>query len=192
VTDELGTRHPAPADRDDTRSWTRVGADRVAYEGFTRVLHRTVRLPDGREAVWDLWDVPRTVAVLPLTVEGQVICVRQYRVGPERLVLSLPGGIVDDGEDVAAAAARELREETGFTTAQVEVVASVHPNNGTNPRFAALAHDCVPTHDQVLDEYEDCEVVLLDVPKFREALRTGDLGATVEQAYLALDHAGLL
>ena len=63
-----------------------------------RVLHRTLRLPDGREVVWDLLDVPPTVAVLALTPDDEVVLVSQWRVGPERRVLSLPGGLVDDGE----------------------------------------------------------------------------------------------
>jgi len=176
---------------DAERRWTRLGPDRRVFDGFIRVVKRRLRLPDGTEAEWDLLDVPPTVAVLPLTPDGQVVCVRQYRVGPDRVVLSLPGGIVDDGETVADAAERELREETGYATGSVEVVASTMPNSGTHPRWAAIAHDCVPAHAQQLDALEDCEPVALDLDALRVELRSGRMGAT-EQTYLALDHAGLL
>lgn len=177
-----------PAARPD---WVAVGEDRVAYDGFVRVLHRRLRLPDGREALWDIVDTPPTVAVLALTPDERVVMVRQYRPGPARQVLSLPGGIVDPGEDPAAAAERELREETGYGCERVEVVASTMSGNGTGPRFAAIARGCVASYDQRLDEFEDCEPVLLDLPTLRAELRAGRLGVT-EQTYLALDHANLL
>ncbi len=176
---------------DAERAWTRVGPDRPAYSGFVRVVQRTLRLPDGREAIWDMLDTPPSVAVLPFTPEGEVVCVRQYRPGPDGVVLSLPGGLVDDGEDVAAAAERELREETGYAARSVEVVTSTMPNNGTHPRYAAVARDCVLAHDQELDDLEDCEPVVLTLADLRAELRSGRMAAT-EQTYLALDHLGLL
>ena len=136
---------------DDERAWKPVGADRLALDSFVRVLQRTFRLPDGQEAVWDLLDVPPSVAVLPMTPERRVVCVRQYRPGPGRVVLSIPGGLVDEGESVAEAAARELREETGYATADVEVVTSTMANNGTHPRSTAVARNCFPAHPQALD-----------------------------------------
>lgn len=171
--------------------WARVGQDRVAYDGFTRVVHRTLRLPDGRETVWDLLDVPPTVAVLALTPSSEVVLVRQFRVGPWRPVASLPGGIVDNGEAVADAAARELLEETGHTAAELTVIGNTHPNYSTNPHWVAVARGCLPTHPQDLDEFEDCEVLVWPLDAVRRELRTGRLGAAA-QTYLALDHLSLL
>jgi ADP-ribose diphosphatase len=179
----------APSDAE--RRWIRLGPDRQVFDGFVRVVQRTLRLPDGTEAVWDLLDTPASVAVLPLTENGRVVCIRQYRVGPDRVVLSIPGGVVDDSEDPAVAAARELREETGYVANTVEIVASTVPNSGLHPRHTAVARGCVRRHDQELDEHEDCEVVVLALDELRAELRAGRMAAT-EQTYLALDHAGLL
>ncbi len=154
-------------------------------------MHRRLRLPDGREVLWDLLDTPATVAVLPLTADGRVVVVSQYRPGPGRAVLSLPGGIVDPGETPAAAAVRELREETGYAAASVEIVGEVSPANATRPWYAALARGCEPVGSQALDPEEDIEVYLLSVEELRSELRAGRLGS-VAQTYLALDSAGML
>ncbi len=175
---------------DEERQWVATG-DEVAYEGFLRVVRRGYRLPDGTEATWDLLDVRESVAVLALTPSGDLVMVRQFRPGPNQVVMSLPGGLVDAGEQVADAARRELREETGYAATSVEVVASVHHNSATHPLYAAIARDCVPAYDQDLDELEDCEVVVVDAATVRAHLRAGELGAT-EQTYLAMDAAGLL
>ncbi len=173
------------------QGWERLGDDRVVYDGFLRVLGRTLRLPDGRVVEWDLLDIPATVTVLPFTTDGRVVCVSQYRPGPDRHVVSLPGGLVDSGETATGAAERELREETGYAAERIEIAGSTYPNSATQPRMVAIAHGCHAAYEQQLDEFEDCEVVLLDVPALRTELKAGRLGST-EQTYLALDYLGLL
>ena len=150
-----------------------------------------MRLPDGREVGWDLLDTPATVAVLPLTPEGRVVVVGQYRPGPGRVVVSIPGGLVDTGESPQEAAARELLEETGYRAGSLEVVGAVNPTNAIRPWYAAVARDCVRVAEQALDEHEHIEVDLISLDELRSQLRVGRLGS-LAQTYLALDHAGLL
>ena len=179
------SERPGPA------PWTRDGDDEVAYEGFARVLRRPLLLPDGRRAVWDIHDSPATVSVLALTDDDHAVLVQQYRPGPDRVVLSLPGGLVDAGEDPVAAGVRELREESGYDVASAELVASIDPPSHTRPRHVVLARGAHRVGEQQLDDLEEIDVVLLSVDELRRQLPTGRLGAT-EQTYLALDHAGRL
>jgi len=171
--------------------WQRQGEDRLVFQGFLRIVERDFVSADGRLATWEMLDVPRTVAVLALTAEGDLVMVEQFRPGPERTVLSLPGGFVDEGETVRDAAARELREETGYAAASLEVVASHRTGTWTSDRFVAIARDCVPAYDQDLDPMEDCVPVVRTVGHVRAELRAGRMIGT-DQAYLALDHADLL
>ncbi len=176
---------------DDPAPWVPVGEASVAHDGFLRVLLQPYVLPTGREATWELLDLPATVTVLALTPDGLVVAVRQFRPGRNEVVTSLAGGLVDEGEDPAEAGARELLEETGYAAGRIEIVGHVRPTNFTHPQWVAVARDCRRTSEQSLDELEDISVVLLTVAELRAALRTGELGAT-GQTYVALDHAGLL
>ncbi|MGD0623420.1 MAG: NUDIX hydrolase [Thermodesulfobacteriota bacterium] len=54
------------------------------------------------------------VNVVPLTADGEVILVKQYRFGTKGFSLEIPGGMLDQGTTLARAASRELPEETGF------------------------------------------------------------------------------
>ncbi len=68
------------------------------------------------------------VNVVPVTRDGQVVMVRQYRHGCREVTLEIPGGIVDPGETPAQAGARELLEETGFRAERLSPLGSVNPN----------------------------------------------------------------
>lgn len=176
---------------DEHRLWEQVGADEVVHDGWLKIHRRTYRLPDGRTVEWDMHAGGETVAVLALTPEHRLVMVRQFRPGPDKVVLSLPGGMVDPGETPLDAGERELREETGYRAGQVELVVSAIRNASPFHRHVLIARDCTPGHALDLDDYEDCEPVVMEVADVRAELRAGRMTGT-EQAYLALDHAGLL
>lgn len=175
---------------DSDRYWQVIGEE-VVHDGWIRVTERTYRLPDGRLARWDMFGGGHSVGVLALTPEGQVVCVRQFRPGPDRVVLNIPGGFVDPGETPVDAAARELTEETGFVATELELVATAMSASSTGRRHVVIARGCQPTGVQRLEEYEDCEPLVLDVDTVRAELKAGRMTGN-ELVYLGLDHAGLL
>ena len=70
---------------------------------------------------------PNWVNVIPLLSDGRVLLVRQWRFGIGAETLEIPGGMVED-ESEEAAAARELREETGYVAARWRRLGEVEPN----------------------------------------------------------------
>ncbi|MFN8192148.1 MAG: NUDIX hydrolase [Nocardioidaceae bacterium] len=175
----------------DPRAWRQLGGDEVLHAGFISLIARRYRLPDGREARWEMVDAPATATILPLTDDERVVCVRQFRPGPARRMLSLPGGLIDPGESVVDAARRELREETGYAATSLQEVAATQANSRTRPSHTLVALGCRPEHAQDLDDFEDIDVELVTLRDFRSLLRSGSL-STTEHAYLGLDFLGLL
>jgi ADP-ribose diphosphatase len=66
--------------------------------------------------------------IVPVTRDGEIVMIRQFRHGSENITLECPGGLVDEGEEPAATAARECLEETGYRAASVQALSVVNPN----------------------------------------------------------------
>jgi ADP-ribose pyrophosphatase len=169
-------------------------AERPRTDGWLPVTTRTYRMPDGSVSDWDIHTIPfTTVGVLALTGDDRVVLARQFRPGPSAVLLDLPGGIVDDGEGLLAAAERELREETGYSCASIELAGSCWAfGASTWRRHVTVARGCRPDGDVTSwggDEY--CEPVLVTLHELRAIARRGE-STDVDLVYLALDAAGLL
>ena len=130
---------------------------------------------DGREHPRVVITTPDWVTVVALTSEGQAVLIRQFRIGIESNTLEVPGGVVEPGEDPAAAAARELLEETGFRAAELVHIGSVHPNPAlqTNVCHSYLALGCQRVHGGAPDAGEDIEVVVVPASALQRLVREG-------------------
>jgi ADP-ribose diphosphatase len=117
--------------------------------GYLRIQTRRYLLPDGSTANWDILAGGRTtVAVLSLTTDDMVVLVRQFRPGPGRVLLELPGGAVADKEDVRDAAHPELREETGYQAGAMTVIGRTWlAGYATTERYAAGRDSAVRPND---------------------------------------------
>lgn len=170
--------------------WELLG-ERPGGAGYLPVSTRRYRLPDGTEADWDIFGRPGSVGVLALTDTGEVVLARQFRPGPGKVLDELPGGFVEDGEEVLEAALRELLEETGYV-GEAELAGTTWlAASGRTQRFAVAVRHARRVAEPCPEAGEFCEVVLVPLERFHEHLRAGQL-TDVDLGYLALDHLGLL
>jgi len=103
----------------------------VLYTGrVIDLLVDRVEYPSGRTGVREIARHPGGAVAVPLLDDGRVILVSQLRYPLGRRVTELPAGKLAPGEDPMSAAARELAEETGYSAASLEHLATVYTTPG--------------------------------------------------------------
>jgi len=163
-------------------------ASHRAFDG--RLLHvrvDEVRLPSGAMSVREIVEHPGAAVVLPVTVDREVLLVRQYRHVIGRYLLELPAGLIDPGEHVVQTAARELIEETGHAAGTLRHLTNVLPSPGyTQERVAlVLATGCHPVPHEA-DEDEPIDVVKVPLSELGDLLTPGNTAIENAPAMLGI------
>lgn len=91
-----------------------------------------VKLPNGKTSKREIIKHPGAVAILAITDENKIVMVEQYRKALERVLVEIPAGKLERGEEPSACARRELEEETGYECISLELLNSFY----TSPGFA--------------------------------------------------------
>ncbi|HEO8418786.1 NUDIX domain-containing protein [Niallia sp. FSL W8-0635] len=91
-----------------------------------------VELPNGKTSTRELVKHPGAVAVIAITDDNKLVMVEQYRKPLEKVIVEIPAGKLEKGEEPALCARRELEEETGYDCESLELVSSFY----TSPGFA--------------------------------------------------------
>lgn len=159
------SRPPAP--------WRVVDSEIVVADRWIRVRADDCRdAEDLRIAPYYVLEYGDWISVLALDVDGNAIIVEEYRHGAGIIAVGTIGGGVEAGEAPIAAAARELREETGFAAEEIVGLGSTWANfgNHTNRVHHFLARGCVRVSDQTLDESEAIAVHIVSVDGLGEHL----------------------
>lgn len=176
--------------------WEKTGTEYLGDFRIFRIRADSSRSPrTGVIHRFFVLESPDWVNVIPLTPEGNVVMIRQFRHGTEDVTLEVPGGMVDaeDG-DPSVSAARELREETGYEAGDIVHLGSVAPNPAflNNRCHSYLARDVRRVTEPRLDGAEDIafeEIPLADIPALiRSGAITHSLTIT---AFFYLNLAGL-
>ena len=106
----------------------RLSRDLVQKGAIIDYYKDTVKVPNGNVVQWDFIQHKGAAAVIPVTDEGKILMVRQYRNALDRETLEIPAGGLNGAEEPTRdAAIRELEEETGFRTDRLELLSAALP-----------------------------------------------------------------
>lgn len=154
----------------------RVLSSRRIHEGrISNLREDTVQLANGNTALREIVEHAPVVAIVPIDANDEIILVRQYRLAAEEALLEIPAGLVDPGEDLEAAAQRELREEIGYRASTLRRLGGFFVSPGFCTEFI---HVYVATGltESPLDGDEDEEITVERMP-FADAVRLVESGA---------------
>jgi 8-oxo-dGTP pyrophosphatase MutT (NUDIX family) len=159
--------------------------------GVFSIRECTCRSPENRRGTYTVMDAADWAIVVPVleTRRGrEFVMVRQWRHGSRSLSVEFPGGVFEPGEDPAAAAARELREETAYLPGKIEEIGEFNPNPAimSNRVHFFLARDLRETGAQDLDDDEYIEVERIAVEKVFQGMGRAPYTHALMGAALAL------
>jgi 8-oxo-dGTP pyrophosphatase MutT (NUDIX family) len=155
--------------------WTVEKTRHIIQDEWVSLRSDDCVMPDGTSvAPFYVLEYMDWVSIFALTDKDEVVMVRQYRHGVSETILELPCGRVDDTDSSPLETAhRELAEETGFTVETMIpsglMYANASSHNNKNYSFAATGAG--PNNKQVLDDYEQIEVVLVPVSELLAMMR---------------------
>lgn len=165
------------------QKWKLLSSKDISPHAWFPLEMRTYELPSGKIvsdfSVTTLADV---AMIVPVTAEGKIVLVRQFKPGFGEVIIEFPAGRLEDKHiDIEEAARHELEEETGIKCEKLEYFATVAPfvTKATEKVFCYVAENVEFNSTQSFDENEEIEVVILSFQELEELIATNDIQAAV-------------
>lgn len=157
--------------------WTLLDSQKKFSDRLISVHHDRYRLQgNGRANDFTIIRTADWINIIPITADGELVFIRQFRHGIREVTVEIPGGAVDGRDaDPRTAAERELREETGYAASSWKYLGYVTPNPAlqSNRCHTFLATGAYRVGEPCLDPYEQIDVVLVPAAEVARALRDG-------------------
>ncbi|MFV0343274.1 MAG: NUDIX hydrolase [Anaerocolumna sp.] len=135
----------------------------------------TMKLPSGNTADWDFISHKGAAAIVPV-LDGKIIMVKQYRNAVEQYTLEIPAGGLNPGEDMRTCAARELEEETGYRSDQIEHLFDLYTTVAfCNEKIGIYYSEDLTPSKQALDEDEFVSVEAYTLEELTEFIFQGKI-----------------
>lgn len=151
----------------------RVNRELIHKGGIINYYQDTVGFENGNTEVWDIIEHKGCSAVLPITEDGKIVCVHQYRYAIGKYTIEIPAGGIDPNESFMDCAAREMEEETGYECLSIEPYLQFYSTVGfCNEKIHIFKALVRKKGDQHLDPNESVEVKEYEVEELIEKIRS--------------------
>lgn len=171
-------------------AWKVLNTETIAKTPRLDLLKEEVLLPNGNVKNFYLTKLNDCAVIMPITNDGKIVLLNEYRHACRVNLLSLAGGNIEEGHTPLETASKELMEETGYTADSFELVQSVYadpPRTGRKWYFY-IARNARPVAKQDLTEFEEMEIVLLTPEELISELAQGKVANLPD---MGLMYAGL-
>ena len=144
----------------------------MIYEGKILNLRKDkVNVKDNQTSYREIIEHNGGVALAALTDEGKLVMVKQFRKAAEKVVLEVPAGKIEKGEDHSITAERELKEETGYTAGKIEFITSFYSSIGysTEVIHLYLATQLTPGETD-FDDNESIDIIEYHLEELKDMI----------------------
>lgn len=169
------------------QKWKVLDSKYIVQRPWATLRVDKLELPNGNvKDEYYVLEYPTWVNMVAITEDNMVLFVRQYRHGAGQILVELPAGVVEEGEDLEDAARRELLEETGYAFDKIEYICELYANPATsgNLTYTYLLEGGKKVQDQQLDHSEDIEVVKMSIDEAKQFLFENKIGQALHSAAL--------
>ena len=158
----------------EKRKWTLFNTEDGSDLRIAKVRFDWWKNPrNGAEIKATVLETPNWVNMVALTADKKLVVVRQFRLGIQQETVEIPAGVMEEGETPQEAAARELAEETGYTSDDWVYLGWVEPNPAfqDNHCHQFLARNAVRTQEVQQDDGEDVSFYEMTLDEVKEEIR---------------------
>lgn len=161
---------------DELLTEKKIASTKVFGGKLLHVFSDEIELPNGARSTREYIRHQGAVCVVPITDNNEIIAVRQYRYPIGRVTIEIPAGKLDKGEEPLDAAKRELSEETGVESADIEYIGGLYPSVAyTDEVIHMYIARNLKYGEAHTDEDEFLDVVKIPVSEFVEKIMTGEI-----------------